>query len=207
MDPMIMVMGGIALIILFVQGILLAALYQKVGPNTALIVSGGAGKPKIVVGGGTIVLPIVNRMDTLSLEVMAIEMRCDATWTSDGIPLSVECVAQVKVRVDEQSIEKAAEHFLGKDIGQIKTLAQDVLMKQLRSSSSTMTAEKIIRDPNSLALRLEEGSNNELEKFGLTVVLCTIKEVRDSVGYHDALTKTAADEAKRIAVLGKVEDK
>jgi hypothetical protein len=70
-----------------------------------------------------------------------------------------------------------------------------------------MTAEKIIRDPNSLALRLEEGSNNELEKFGLTVVLCTIKEVRDSVGYYDALTKTAADEAKRIAVLGKVEDK
>src|SRR5947207_3143391 len=125
MDPMIMVFGGVAIVLLFVLGSFMACLYQKVGPNTALIISGGGGRPKIIVGGGTIVLPLVNRMDVLSLELMLIELKSNTPIISaNGVPLNVEGVAQIKIRDDEQSIQTAAEQFLGKDTDKIQRLAQ-----------------------------------------------------------------------------------
>lgn len=206
MDPMIMIIGGIATILLFVLGSFAAALYQKVGPNTALIVSGGGGQPKIIVGGGTIVLPLVNRMDTLSLEVMLIEVRSNAAMlTINGVPLFVEGVAQIKVRGDEQSIQTAAEQFLGKEIDEIRMVAHETLMGHLRAIIGTMTVEELIGNFDSFASRVAEVSITDLAKMGLTVVSFTIKEVRDSVGYLEALGKTTTAEAKRTAAIGEAE--
>ncbi|HEY9712620.1 MAG TPA: SPFH domain-containing protein, partial [Chroococcales cyanobacterium] len=120
LEPGAIVAIGFGVIICFILLWLSINLYQKCSPNQAMIISGfGAGRQdrtfKIIVGGGDIVLPMLQQKNILSLEVMTIEVHAQAPMiTRNGVPIFVEGVAQVKVKGDEVSIATAAEQFLGK---------------------------------------------------------------------------------------------
>lgn len=190
MDPMIMIFGGLAVVLLFVMGSFSAALYKKVGPNTAMIVSGGYIRPKVIVGGGTVVLPLVNRMDLLSLELMSVEIGSQTPmFTEDNVPLRIEATAQVKVAGDEESINTAAENFLGKSTEETEAIAQKVLKGHLRSVVAKIRVEELISDYEAFACRVWEVAASDLAKMGLTVVSLTVTELSDTVGYLDNLGK------------------
>jgi len=97
------VVGFVVLLMLFY---FMANLYQKCGPNEAMIVTGAVpGGIQVVRGGGAIVWPLINQKHSLSLEVMTIEVHSQAAMiTRNGVPIYVEGVAQVKVRGDEEAI-------------------------------------------------------------------------------------------------------
>jgi flotillin len=204
-----MIVGGIVLlIVLFALVNIIASMYQKCSPNQAMIISGmwagqGDRKFKIVVGGGDVVLPLVQQRNTLSLEIMTIEVHAQAPMiTRNGVPIFVEGVAQVKVRGDEVSIATAAEQFLGKTDQEIATIAHESLVGHLRAILGTMTVEELIQSFDSFAQRVQEVSLADLAKMGLTVVSFTIKEIKDSVGYLEALGRQQTAEAKRNADIG-----
>src|SRR5579885_605908 len=71
--------------------------YRKVGPNEALIISGRGEQPRIVSGGGTFVVPIVEKADVLSLEVLTIDVHTPDVYTAQGVTVEVDGVAQLKV--------------------------------------------------------------------------------------------------------------
>lgn len=208
MDPVLLVVGGFGVVVLLVLMSVAASLYQKTGPNEAMIISGGIGqaKPKIITGGGTVLIPLFQRKDTLSLEVMTIDVRSNAPMlTCNGVPIFVEGVAQVKIKSDEVSIETAAEQFLGKDEEEIQMVAHETLMGHLRAIIGTMTVEELIGNFDSFAQRVAEHTITDLGKMGLTVVSFTIKEVRDTVGYLEALGKKQTAEVKKDAAIGEAE--
>src|SRR5271170_8028233 len=182
--------------------------YQKCPPNQAMIISGfGAGEHgrqfKIVVGGGAIMLPMIQQKNLLSLEVMTIEVRANAPMiTRNGVPINVEGVAQVKVKGDDISIATAAEQFLGKTDEEISNIAHETLVGHLRAILGTMSVEELIQSFDSFAQRVQEVSLGDLAKMGLTVVSFTIKEIKDSVGYLEALGRQQTAEAKRNADIG-----
>src|SRR3990172_1008672 len=108
--------------------------YRKVGPNEALIISGLKYSIKtsrgveergfrIKRGGGTIVWPFVEMAEILSLELMTIDVKTPEVYTSMGVPVIVDGVAQIKVRGDDVSIATSAEQFLGKGVQEIKNIA------------------------------------------------------------------------------------
>jgi flotillin len=185
-----------------------ANLYQKCSPNEAMIISGGGagheGRPfSIVVGGGAILIPMFQQKRLLSLEVMTIEVHSQAPMiTKNGVPIFVEGVAQVKVKGDDVSIATAAEQFLGKTAEEISTIAHESLVGHLRAILGTMTVEELIQSFDSFAQRVQEVSLGDLAKMGLTVVSFTIKEIKDSVGYLEALGRQQTAEAKRNADIG-----
>lgn len=208
MDPVLMVVCGFGAIVVLVLMSVAASLYQKTGPNEAMIISGGFGqaKPKIITGGGTVLIPLFQRKDTLSLEVMTIDVRSNAPMlTVNGVPIFVEGVAQVKIKSDEVSIETAAEQFLGKDDEELQMVAHETLMGHLRAIIGTMTVEDLIGNFDSFAQRVAEHTITDLAKMGLTVVSFTIKEVRDTVGYLEALGKKQTAEVKKDAAIGEAE--
>ena len=88
--------------------------FFTVGPNHALIVSGGSAEPRIKVGGRMFVLPIIQKAQVLSLEVMTLQVNTARVYTKEGVSISVDGVAQVKVGRSEAAIRTAAEQFLGK---------------------------------------------------------------------------------------------
>lgn len=182
--------------------------YQKCPPNQAMIISGMGAKEhgrafKIVVGGGAVMLPMIQQKNILSLEVMTIEVRANAPMiTKNGVPIFVEGVAQVKVKGDDISISTAAEQFLGKSDEEVSTIAHETLVGHLRAILGTMTVEELIQSFDSFAQKVQEVSIADLAKMGLTVVSFTIKEIKDSVGYLESLGRQQTAEAKRNADIG-----
>jgi flotillin len=184
---------------------LLANLYQKCGPSEAMLITGAVGKEgiKVIRGGGGIVFPLFHQKHSISLEVMTIEVHSQAPMiTRNGIPIYVEGVAQIKIRGDQEAIQTAAERFLNKTQEEIAMVAHETLVGHLRAILGTMSVEELILNFDSFAQRVQEVSITDLAKMGLTVDSFTIKEIRDTVGYLEALGKKGTAEAKRDAAIG-----
>ncbi|MBN9395679.1 MAG: flotillin family protein [Candidatus Melainabacteria bacterium] len=183
----------------------LANLYQKCGPSEAMLITGavGGGGVKVIRGGGGIVVPLIQQRHSISLEVMTIEVHSQAPMiTKTGIPIYVEGVAQVKIKGNEEAVQTAAERFLNKTQQEIATVAHETLVGHLRAILGTMTVEELIQNFDSFAQAVQEVSITDLAKMGLTVDSFTIKEIRDTVGYLEALGKKGTAEAKRAAAIG-----
>ncbi len=88
--------------------------FHTTPPNQALIISGGGSQPKVVVGGRVFVLPIIQRVNALSLEVMTLTPSTSRVYTKEGVAVSVDGVAQVKVKSGTENILKACQQFLRK---------------------------------------------------------------------------------------------
>lgn len=201
--------------VLLVLAFVYASRYKKVGPNEVLIISGrgvgttdpGTGQKmrrsfRIVRGGGTFIWPVVERVDNLSLELMTIEVITTNVYTSQGVPVTVDGVAQVKVGSDDVSIVTAAEQFLSKSTKEIQNVALQTLEGHLRAILGTLTVEEIYRDRDKFAQRVQEVSALDMKNMGLTIVSFTIKNIHDEQGYLDALGQARIAEVKRDAAIG-----
>ncbi|GIY33130.1 hypothetical protein CEXT_516461 [Caerostris extrusa] len=127
---------------------------QTVGPNEALIVSGGwcgnTGK-KMVVGGWAWAWWMVTDVQRLSLEVMTLTPRCEHVETAQGVPLTVTGVAQCKVMTEREFLATAAEQFLGKPVDHIKSVIRQTLEGHLRAILGTLSVEEVYRDRDQFA--------------------------------------------------------
>jgi flotillin len=212
--------GGIiiiaAVVIVFVLFLLLYMVfsrYTKVGPNQVLVVSGLKRKAedgsrvgfRIVKGGGTFVWPIFEKVDILSLELLTIDVQTPEVYTSKGVPVKVDGVAQVKVKGDDVSIRTASEQFLGKATDEIRNIATQTLEGHLRAILGTMTVEEIYQNRDAFASRVQEVAAGDTANMGLTIVSFTIRDIRDSQGYLDALGKPRIAQVKRDAQIAQAE--
>jgi flotillin len=210
------VIAGLALaFILAVYAV--ARRYKKVGPNQVMIISGRKYKIKtpdgrtdevgfrIRRGGGAFILPLVEKIDLLSLEIMTLDITTPEVYTRPGVPIIVDGVAQVKVGGDEQSIRTAAEQFLGKTPEQIKDIAMQTVEGHLRAIVGTMTIEDIYRNRDQFASSVQEVAVSDLANMGIQIVSFTLKDIRDVHGYLEALGKPRTAEVKRDAVIAQAE--
>jgi flotillin len=87
----------VLVIVLLVLLYLSAYLFRKMGPNQALIFYGFRGT-RIITGGGSVVLPMVESYKELSLELMSFDVApLQAFYPTQGVAVMVEAVAQIKV--------------------------------------------------------------------------------------------------------------
>jgi flotillin len=145
---------------------------------------------------------VVERVDSLSLEIMTIEVITPKVYTIQGVPVTVDGVAQVKVASDDISIATAAEQFLSQDQDEIMNVALQTLEGHLRAILGTMTVEEIYKDRDAFAQRVQEVSSSDMANMGLRIVSFTIKDIRDDQGYLDALGQARTAEVKRDAAIG-----
>ncbi len=210
-----MVAVGAIVILLFVFTVftvlaVYASRVQTVGPNEVLVISGrktrnratGEKEPyRIVKGGRAFIWPILERVDRLSLEIMTIEITTDDVYTRQGVPVTLEGVAQIKVASDDVSIRTAAERFLSKTRGEIINVAHETLAGHLRAIIGNMTVEEIYRERDKFAQNVQDVSAGDLANMGLGIDTFVIKDVRDREGYLDALGRPRVAEVKRDATI------
>jgi len=194
-----------------------AVRYTKVGPNEVLIISGRrrivtgpdgrrrAVGYRLVHGGGTFVWPIKEKVQRMSLELMTLEVRTPEVYTVNAIPVTVDGVAQVKIRGDEESITTAAEQFLSRSREDVMRTVLQTLEGHMRAVLGTMTVEEIYRGRQELARRVREAASEDLHKMGMEIVSFTIRNVADSQGYLEALARPRIAQVKRDAVKGEAE--
>jgi flotillin len=218
--PTTLVIGGVAafLFVFFMFVAIWASRYAKVGPNQVLIISGrkhhmtdpdGTGRDvgfRIVKGGGVFVWPVYEKVDILSLELLTIDVQQEQdVYTSKGVPVRVDGVAQIKVKGDDVSIATAAEQFLSKSTDEIKGVAMQTLEGHLRAILGTMTVEDIYQNRDAFASKVQEVAAGDMANMGLGIVSFTIKDIRDSQGYLEALGKPRIAQVKRDAQIAQAE--
>jgi len=214
------IQGGIAtiativiIVVVFLLLYMIFSRYTKVGPNQVLIVSGrkhaledGSSVGfRIVKGGGTFVVPIFEKVDLLSLELLTIDVQTPEVYTSKGVPVKVDGVAQIKVKGDDISIRTAAEQFLGKAQDEIRNIATQTLEGHLRAILGTMTVEEIYQNRDAFASKVQEVAAGDMANMGLGIVSFTIRDIRDTQGYLDALGKPRIAQVKRDAQIAQAE--
>ena len=200
---------ALIVVVLFVLIISLFNMYKKVPQDKALVVTGFRGR-RVITGGGGIVVPLLERMDIISLENMQIDIRIDGALTSQGVGIVADGVAVVKVKSDKDSILSAAEQFntskgLDYMLGIIAKTTQQVLEGKLREIVSKMTVEQIYMDRETFASHVQGVAATELQNMGLELKVLTIKDISDKNGYLEALGKPRIAEVKRDAQIAEAE--
>ncbi|HEX4311835.1 MAG TPA: SPFH domain-containing protein [Acidobacteriaceae bacterium] len=183
MTNTVIVIVGLSLLAFIILMGMLARMFRKAGPNEALIVYGFRG-PRVIKGHGTIIFPMVESCRELSLELMSFDVAPQQDlYTKQGVAVTVEAVAQIKVRSDQESILTAAEQFLTKTPPQREGLIRLVMEGHLRGIIGQLTVEQIVKEPEMVADRMRGTCADDMSKMGLEVVSFTIKEVRDKNEY------------------------
>jgi flotillin len=182
--PLLIPVGIIGLLVVFfICFRIYGGLLRKVGPNQALIVYGKGGT-KVITGGAEFVIPLLQRAQDFSLELMSFDVAPrQALYTSQGVAVNVEAVTQIKVRSDDQSIKTSAEQFLSKTQDDRENLIRLVMEGHLRGIVGQLTVEDLVKDPESVGAKMLRTVTPDMQKMGLEVISFTIKDVRDENDY------------------------
>ncbi|MCS7182265.1 MAG: SPFH domain-containing protein [Thermoanaerobaculum sp.] len=209
----------------WVLGILLVALvfvlwavnYRKVGPNQVLVISGRTstvtepdGRKRRVgyrlqVGGGTFVMPLLESVQVLPLDVISVSIRCPEVLTAHGVMIGAEAFGQVKVSSDERLLHRAVENFLSRGTAGIAAVAQEVLEGHMRAALGTMAVEEIYSQRDRFAERVRGAAQADFQRLGLELLAFSLKDITDSQGYLEALGARRIAEVKRDAAIAQAE--
>lgn len=177
------------------------------GPNEALVVSGCCyAKPLLVPGGRAFVWPIIQRVQRISLNTMTLQVESPTVYTSQGVPISVTGIAQVKIQgQNSEMLLAACEQFLSKSEAEIQHIALVTLEGHQRAIMGSMTVEEIYKDRKKFSKQVFEVASSDLVNMGITVVSYTLKDIRDEEGYLKSLGMARTAEVKRDARIGEAE--
>ncbi|HET7467239.1 MAG TPA: SPFH domain-containing protein [Candidatus Dormibacteraeota bacterium] len=197
-----LVVAGVVILILIIAFV--ASRYKVAGANEAIIVAGSRGAKvhdergqqisspgdkgvKVVVGGGTIVMPLINRVGKMKLTARQINVSLSDAVTSQGIKVQVQGVATFKIGRDVESLRNAAERFLDAKPEQVDSIVKNVLEGSLRSIVGTLTIEELIRDRQKLLQQVQDAAKGDLATSGLQIDAFTIQSFSDDSNYIELL--------------------
>ena len=216
-SPFLTVTGVIVLILILA---FVASRYKVAGANEAIIVAGSRGAKvhdergqqishpgdkgvKVVVGGGTIVMPLLNRVGRLKLTARQINVQLSDAVTSQGIKVQVQGVATFKIGRDVESLRNAAERFLDAKPEQVDSIVKNVLEGSLRSIVGTLTIEELIRDRQKLLQQVQDAAKGDLATSGLQIDAFTIQSFSDESNYIELLGQQSVSTITRDARIMK----
>src|SRR5881296_1835702 len=201
----IWIIAGLSVLALLLLMSMLASLYRKAGPHEALVVYGFRGT-RVVKGHGTIIFPMIENCRGLSLELMSFDVAPQQDlYTKQGVAVTVEAVAQIKVKSDTESILTASEQFLTKTDQEREALIKLVMEGHLRGIIGQLTVEEIVKQPEMVGDRMRSTCADDMNKMGLEVISFTIKEVRDKNEYIINMGRPDVARIKRDADVAAAE--
>lgn len=205
MNESAFVIAGLMLLAVLFLMMMFAKLFRKAGPHEAIIVYGFRGT-RVVKGRGTVIFPMVETCRGLSLELMSFDVAPKQDlYTQQGVAVTVEAVAQIKVKSDPESILTAAEQFLTKAPDEREGLIRLVMEGHLRGIIGQLRVEELVKQPEMVGERMRSTCADDMNKMGLEVISFTIKEVRDKNEYITNMGRPDVARIKRDADVAAAE--
>ena len=177
---------------------------QTVGPNEALVVSGGCCRPskrEVIVGGWCWNTWMLTNIQRISLQVMTLNPKCEHVQSRHGVPVTVTGVVHCKIMSAPEFLPLAAEQFLGKSVDHIKSVVLQTVEGHMRAVIGTQTIEDICKKRQELASMIREATTKDLSRMGIDIMSLTIKDIKDDVEYLSSAGKRTAAHVKRDAAV------
>ncbi len=186
---------------LFVLIAMIKAFMYICRPNEILVFSGRKQKLedgtvlgfRVVFGGRAFRVPILERVERMDMTVIPSEIEVHNAFSKGGIPLHVQCIANVKISSDPLYVGNAIERFMGKGLGEIQLVARQNLEGAVRAVVAQLTPEEVNEDRLKFAETLVHQAHDDFCKLGIAIDTLKIQHVSDSVHYLDSIGR------KRIA--------
>jgi flotillin len=209
-DMFLVGVGVAVLVILILAFILFKSMWRIAEPDEALIISAirkghaeGMGF-KIITGSGTIVLPGLVKVRTLSL--MAHESEITVPCVSQQkIRLDLRGVVVYKVGDDNRSIANAARRFLDRPAQELESKVMNVFVGHLRAIAGSMTVEEMISDQDKFAAQVRERCTVEMESFGLVIDSFQIQAITSPSNYIENLAVPHQAEVEQNARIARAQ--
>ncbi len=202
---------GVAIIIIIAVVIILACLisaWKKVPSDKAAVIV-GLGSPKVVHGGGKLVIPGFQRMDTITLENIQINVSISKTKTRLGVPINANGVLIVKVKAEDESIITAVQQFSSENEAATKKAIQNIVMEvatgKLREIVSRMSVEELYDDREKFSTDVQKVVDTALGTMGLEIKSFTINDISDDEEYIVSLGKEQIAKVKAQAAIAEAE--
>lgn len=197
----VLVLVGI-LVLLFVVKVM----YKKAPPNTAMVITGPRGT-RTVIGQGAITIPVIQRVDYMSLENIQSDFTSrDVIPTKDAINILVDAVANVSISKDPELLKIAASKFLGYKPSQIREIITPVLEGNIREIISQTTLKELIQgDKKIFAERIIENVTPNLNDMGLELTTFNIQNFKDRDGVIDNLGLENTVQISKDAAISKAQ--
>ncbi len=197
----LLIVAGLVVAVVVAAFVLFKAMWRVAEPNQALIISGFRTRRtehdigesmgfKMVTGHGTLVIPGIQVVRTLSLDLNEAELVVDCV-TQQGIPVHLKAVVIYKVGDDFASIANAARRFLDQQ-DKMNARIQNVFAGHLRAICGSLTVEELIRERDKLTEATRAAAGTEMEKLGLVIDSLQIQEIDDPTGYIQNMAKPHA---------------
>lgn len=175
--------------------------HRFTGPDNKTVTRGY----RLITGGAAFRLPLLEQSARLSLAVMQIGVKIERAPNKDGVPVTVNSVANVRLASDPTMLGAAVEQFLGKSQQEIQGIIHRTLEGIVRQLVGTLSVEEMVRDRESISRKVIDLTGSELAKLGVRCENFVFTEVTDEKGYIEALGRKRAAEVKRDAQIGEAE--
>jgi len=185
MDVLIPIIStvGIALIAIVLVIVLIKSCWKVAGTNEVLIIS-GMGKVKRKTGGGIFVIPLLQRVQRMTLENIQVDFTSrNEIPTQDAIHVLVDAVANMSISLDPARQSIAASKFAGYTVAQIRDIVIPVLEGNIREIISQTRFEDLIRgDKKAFAEKIQENVTPNLADLGIDLTTFNIQNFSDRNG-------------------------
>ncbi len=191
----IVVVAVLLVVILMAVAAAIRSLIIICPPNQVAVVSGRTrtlpdGRKvgyRVIKGGRTIRIPLLEKVEYMTLNTIPIEVSVHNAYSRGAIPLDVQGVANIKVSSREGILENSVERFLGRPADYIQQIAKENLEANLRGVLATLTPEEVNEDRLKFAQVLIEEADDDIRTLGLELDVLKIQNVTDQAGYLEAV--------------------
>ncbi|GAC1550016.1 MAG: hypothetical protein NVS3B10_13120 [Polyangiales bacterium] len=203
------VLGITGVVVFLALSLMLRRLLYVSAPNEALVFSGGrhessVGKSigyRIVRGGRALRVPLLEKVDSMDLSNIAIDIEVKGAYSKGGIPLNVHGIANVKLPGEEPLLNNAIERFLGRAPNEISRIARETLEGNVRGVLAQLTPEEVNEDKTRFAQTLLEEAEHDMNRMGLVLDNLKIQNVTDEVGYLNSIGRIRGASVRMTATI------
>lgn len=167
----IITISAIIVGLLIFIGLIMARLYKRATRETSLVKTGSGGK-KVIMDGGTIVVPFLHEiakvnMKTLRLEVARVNEQ--SLITKDRMRVDVGVEFYVSVNATDDGISRAAQTLGDRTfhVDQLREMIEGKLIDGLRAVAAQMTMDELHENRASFVQEVQNAISEDLLKNGL----------------------------------------
>ncbi len=173
--------SGVLVMVLSCVLVVITRLYQRTSANHAFVRT-GAGGARVVLDGGSIVIPVVHRVIPVSLETMRLNVErrgAHALITRDNLRVDMSAEFYIKVQPSREDILQAARSLGNRSMDPrvVSELVQEKLVSALRTVAATKDLFELHSKRDEFAAAVQQIVQHELGANGLSLETVTISSL------------------------------
>lgn len=178
-----LVLIGVIAVVIIVLLAIIATMYVKAPPSMAYILSGFRKEPRVLIGGGGVKIPVLERLDKVYLGQVTVDVKTSQPVpTHDFLDVMVDAVYKVRVKPDTEGTRLAAKNFLNMNSVQIAAQVKDSLEGNMREVVGSLDLIKINTDRDAFSDEIQKKAAPDMAKLGLEILSCNIQNITDEKG-------------------------